>query len=119
MQVPNVTQAAVDEMRKWAESVYLTQTIEKRDGKITRFLNLEDAIAAFEKDPSGQREWRTHFHVPVFLETLGEHIKTTRFAIAEALAFHKANPLSAQLEIETYTGTCCRSISRRATSLTT
>jgi hypothetical protein len=103
MQVPNVTQAAVDEMRKWAESVYLTQTIEKRDGKITRFLNLEDAIAAFEKDPSGQREWRTHFHVPVFLETLGEHIKTTRFAIAEALAFHKANPLSAQLEIETYT----------------
>ncbi|MGD9841303.1 MAG: metabolite traffic protein EboE [Steroidobacteraceae bacterium] len=103
MQVPNVTQAAVNEMRKWADSVYLTQTIEKRDGKITRFLNLEDAIAAFEKDPVGQREWRTHFHVPVFLETLGEHIKTTRFAIAEALAFHKAKPLSAQLEIETYT----------------
>jgi hypothetical protein len=41
--------------------------------------------------------------VPVFLEELGEHFRTTRFAIAEALAFHKAHPLSAQLEIETYT----------------
>ena len=44
-----------------------------------------------------------HFHVPVFLEDLGEHFKTTRFAIEEALAFHKQHPLSAQLEIETYT----------------
>jgi hypothetical protein len=103
MQVPKVTPAAVAELRKWADSVYLTQTIEKKDGKLNRFLNLEDAIAAFEKDPGGEREWRIHFHVPVFLETLGEHFKTTRFAIAEALAFHRKNPLSAQLEIETYT----------------
>ncbi|MEQ1581748.1 MAG: metabolite traffic protein EboE [Steroidobacteraceae bacterium] len=103
MQVPNVTPAAVAELRKWADSVYLTQTIEKKDGKLNRFLNLEDAIAAFEKDPGGEREWRIHFHVPVFLESLGEHFKTTRFAIAEALAFHRKNPLSAQLEIETYT----------------
>jgi hypothetical protein len=103
VQVPNVTRAAVEELRKWADSVYLTQTIEKKDGKLTRFLNLEDAIAAFEKDPDGEREWRIHFHVPVFLEELGEHFRTTRFAIAEALAFHRAQPLSAQLEIETYT----------------
>jgi hypothetical protein len=103
MQVPSVTPAAVAELRNWADSVYLTQTIEKKDGKLNRFLNLEDAIAAYEKDPGGEREWRIHFHVPVFLETLGEHFKTTRFAIAEALAFHRKNPLSAQLEIETYT----------------
>ncbi len=103
VQVPKVTPAAVNELRRWAESVYLTQTIEQRNGKLTRFLNLEDAIAAWEKDPSGEREWRIHFHVPVFLETLSEHFRTTRFAIAEALAFHKARPLSAQLEIETYT----------------
>jgi hypothetical protein len=42
--------------------------------------------------------------VPVFLDDLGEHFKTTRFTIEEALDFHKANPISAQLEIETYTG---------------
>jgi hypothetical protein len=96
-----VTQATVDALKAYSDTVYLTQTVEKKDGKLTRFLNLEDAFAAFEKDP-GPREWRTHFHVPVFLEDLGD-FKTTRFAIEEALAFHKAAPLSGQLEIETYT----------------
>jgi len=103
IQVPQVTRDAVQEFRRFADSVYLTQTIQKKDGEFKRFLNLEDAFADFELDPEGPREWRTHFHVPVFLEKLGEHFRTTRFAIAEALAFHKARPLSAQLEIETYT----------------
>lgn len=102
VRIPDVTRASVDALRDYADSVYLTQTIEMKDGILTRFLNLEDAFVAFEQNP-GPREWRIHFHVPVFLESLGEHFKTTRFAIEEALAFHKANPLSAQLEIETYT----------------
>jgi hypothetical protein len=104
LQVPRVTQATVDAMRPFAETVYLTQTVEKRDGKLTRYLNLEDAFAAWDADPNGSaREWRTHVHVPVFLDSIGEHFKTTRFAIAEALKFHKKNKLSPQLEIETYT----------------
>ena len=42
-------------------------------------------------------------HVPVFLDKIGEHFETTRFAIEDALKFHKKNKLSPQLEIETYT----------------
>ena len=103
VRIRDVTAASIEALREYADSVYLTQTIERRDGVLTRFLNLEDAFAHFEKDPSGRREWRIHFHVPVFLETLGEHFETTRFAIEEALAFHKNNRLSGQLEIETYT----------------
>ena len=99
--VPEVTQDTVDALKAYADSVYLTQTVERKDGRITRFLNLEDAFEAWETDP-GPREWRTHFHVPVFLEDLGD-FKTTRFAIEDALAFHKKNKLSPQLEIETYT----------------
>jgi hypothetical protein len=101
MRVPNVTQKIVDTLKRYAKTIYLTQTVQKKDGKLTRFLNLEDAFVAWEKDP-GPREWRTHFHVPVFLDDLGE-FGTTRFAIEEALKFHKAKPLSRQLEIETYT----------------
>jgi len=101
VRVPEVTQEKVDALRKFADTVYLTQTVEKRNGQLTRFLNLEDAFAAWEADP-GSREWRTHFHVPVFLDDLGD-FKTTRFAIEDALAFHKENKLSPQLEIETYT----------------
>jgi hypothetical protein len=101
LRVPEVTQELVDALTPFADTVYLTQTIEKRNGKLTRYLNLEDAFAAWKKDP-GPREWRTHFHVPVFLDDLGM-FKTTRFAIEEALRFHKATPVSTQLEIETYT----------------
>jgi hypothetical protein len=101
MRVPEVTQKIVDALARYAKTIYLTQTVQKKDGKLTRFLNLEDAFEAWKKDP-GPREWRTHFHVPVFLDSLGE-FGTTRFAIEEALKFHKARPLSRQLEIETYT----------------
>ena len=101
LHVPEVTQKIVDVLKNYSKTIYLTQTVEKKDGKLTRFLNLEDAFAAWDKNP-GPREWRTHFHVPVFLEDLGP-FRTTRFAIEDALRFHKAKPLSRQLEIETYT----------------
>ena len=101
VRVPEVTQAMVDALRQYADTVYLTQTVEKRNGELTRYLNLEDAFDAWERDP-GPREWRTHFHVPVFLDDLGD-FKTTRFAIEDALAFHRENKLSPHLEIETYT----------------
>jgi len=103
LRVPNVTKETVDAMRPFADTVYLTQTIEKSNGKLTHYLNLEDAFAAFEKNPKLEREWRTHVHVPVFLDKIGEHFETTRFAIEDALKFHKKNKLSPQLEIETYT----------------
>ncbi|MFZ0238860.1 MAG: metabolite traffic protein EboE [Xanthobacteraceae bacterium] len=101
LHMPQVTQAIVNTLERYAKTIYLTQKVEKKNGKLTRFLNLEDAFAAWEKDP-GPREWRTHFHVPVFLDDLGP-FRTTRFAIEEALRFHRQKPLSRQLEIETYT----------------
>jgi sugar phosphate isomerase/epimerase len=101
LHIPEVTQPIVDTLKRYAKTIYLTQTIEKRNGKFTKYLNLEDAFAAWEKDP-GPREWRTHIHVPVFLDDLGQ-FRTTRFAIADALKFHKQKPLSRHLEVETYT----------------
>src|ERR1700728_1582169 len=100
--VPDVTKGAVDTLKRYAKTIYLTQTMEKRDGKINRYLNVDDAITAFEKDPGGKREWRTHIHVPVFLDDLGQ-FRTTRLAIEDALRFHKQRPLTRHLEVETYT----------------
>ena len=99
--MPEVTQKTVDALQAFAKTIYLSQTCQKKDGKTTWFLNLEDAFEAFAKDP-GPREWRTHFHVPVFLTDLGA-FGTTRFALEQALAVHKKTPLSTHLEIETYT----------------
>jgi hypothetical protein len=102
MHIPSVTQKAVDALQTFAKTIYLTQTCQKKDGKTTWFLNLEDAFEDFSRNP-GPREWRTHFHVPVFLDDLGGAFGTTRFALEQALAFHKKTPLSTHLEIETYT----------------
>jgi hypothetical protein len=101
IRVPEVDDERVEALRRFCDTIYLTQTLELRDGELKRYLNLEDAIAAWEADP-GPREWRVHFHVPVFLEDLGP-FRSTRQAIAEALAMHRETPLSGHLEIETYT----------------
>lgn len=101
LRVDNVTAEIVEELKKYTGTIYLSQTTELRNGVITRFLNLEDAIAAWDKDP-GPREWRTHFHVPVFLKDLGP-FQTTRSGIDDALRVHARTPLSTHLEIETYT----------------
>jgi hypothetical protein len=102
MHMPKVTDETIEALQRFAKTVYLSQTVEKKEGKITKFLNLEDAFGAYKTNP-GPREWRTHFHVPVFLDDLGGAFGTTRFALEEALKMHKEKPLSGQLEIETYT----------------
>jgi hypothetical protein len=100
--IPTVTPDAVAALEAFTDTIYLSQTTESRDGGLTRFLNLSEAIEAWKADPSGVREWRTHFHVPVFLDSLGE-FRTTRSGIEEALRVHARTPLSDHLEIETYT----------------
>jgi hypothetical protein len=102
LHVPTVTEEAVEVLTRYAETIYLTQTFERADdGTITRFLNLDDALADWARNPRAC-EWRVHIHVPVFLDDLGA-FRTTRAAIADALAVHRTSPLSRQLEIETYT----------------
>jgi hypothetical protein len=102
LQIPRVTDEIVDALRRYAETIYLTQTLEMKDGELTMYLNLDDAIDAWEASDKSAREWRVHIHVPVFLDDLGL-FRSTRDAIEAALHVHKARPLSPQLEIETYT----------------
>ncbi|MFI5387837.1 MAG: metabolite traffic protein EboE [Fimbriimonadales bacterium] len=101
VRIPEVSPDAVAALKPFDDPVYLHQTVERRGEATTRFLDLSDAFADWESRPR-RCEWRTHFHVPVFLEDLGP-FKTTRPAIEEALRVHKADPVSPQVEIETYT----------------
>jgi hypothetical protein len=101
MSIGTVSDEKIEALKRFAKTVYLSQTVEKQNGSLKHFLNLEDAFEAWAKNP-GPREWRTHFHVPVFLKDLGA-FGTTQFALEQALAMHKQTPLSRQLEIETYT----------------
>jgi len=100
--VPEVTEDSIRELERFTDTIYLSQTTERRDGDLVRYLNLGDAIAAWRSSPGGMREWRTHFHVPVFLDEI-DGFRTTRSGIEVALRMHAATPLSDHLEIETYT----------------
>ena len=100
--VPEVTEDAVRELERFTHTIYLSQTTERRDDEVVRYLNLRDALDAWQASPGGRREWRTHFHVPVFLDEIGA-FRTTRSGIEAALRMHAQTPLSDHLEIETYT----------------
>ncbi len=101
LRIPEVTRPIVEALRAFDDPIYLHQTIERYDGRLSHYLDLPAALAAWEKDPIPS-EWRIHFHVPVFLDEINL-FKTTRPAIEEALKVHKAHPLSSHIEIETYT----------------
>ncbi|PWS20840.1 hypothetical protein DKP78_26695, partial [Enterococcus faecium] len=42
--VPEVDEEAVTALEQFTDTIYLSQTTESRDGELTRFLNLSDAI---------------------------------------------------------------------------
>jgi sugar phosphate isomerase/epimerase len=103
LRIARVDAAAVDALQPYVDPVYLHQVVERRDGVLRRYLDLPEALAAFAADPGGAaREWRIHFHVPVFLERM-RHFDSTQAFLRELLALQRQAPLSAHLEVETYT----------------
>jgi hypothetical protein len=99
--IPELTDDVALELDSFTDTIYLSQTVERRDGVVTKYLHLADALAAYRADPS-PREIRTHFHLPVFLPTIGT-IATTRLGVEQALELHRELHLSPHVEIETYT----------------
>lgn len=95
-------------LEPFAEGVYLHQVVERGGGRVRRFVDLPDAIAAVRGEHASlgriePREWRVHFHVPVFRERLGPFANTQR-DLAEVLEELRAEPAALRhLEVETYT----------------
>jgi len=83
------------------DGVYLHQVVERRDGTITRHVDLAPAFAALRAGKAGG-EWRVHCHVPVFLEVAGK-FHSTQPTLKAALACTKAGFVAPHLEVETYT----------------
>jgi hypothetical protein len=100
LRIDAVDAAAGAALRAFDEPVYLHQTIEQRDGVLVRYADLGDALAALEQASGAQ--WRSHFHVPVFLDRM-EHFGTTQDFLRAILRLHRAAPISQHLEVETYT----------------
>jgi hypothetical protein len=94
-----VEDAALEALRSFDDQVYLHQTVARdASGKLVRFLDLDDALAAARN--SAVSELRVHFHVPIFERELGP-FASTQDELAELL--RDAPELPPHLEVETYT----------------
>jgi hypothetical protein len=100
--IPADDASALDALAAFADDVYLHQVVERRpDGALTRYLDLPQALAA-SRDRPGAREWRVHFHVPVFRERYGQ-FEGTQAYVADLLRVVRARSDCTHFEVETYT----------------
>ncbi len=93
----------IDALTRFAEDTYLHQVVERRQTSLVRYVDLPAALAAHRTEVDDPPlEWRVHFHVPIFLETLTE-FDTTQAYLASFLDLVKREPIATCLEVETYT----------------
>jgi len=100
LRIPEVTSFIAKQVEPFDEPVYLHQVIERRGRQLIRHLDLPEALKAL--DEAIGREWRVHFHVPIFLDEL-QYFSTTQNFLKDILALHRERPISDHLEVETYT----------------
>ncbi len=101
LRLPTLDAPALQALRRFEDPVYLHQVVQRGPGGLRRFADLPEALATLSADVA-DTEWRVHFHVPIFLDELAPFSSTQAF-IREVLALHRARPVSAHLEVETYT----------------
>jgi hypothetical protein len=94
-------QDILSRLNTFDEPVYLHQVIElTKDGSYRQYRDLPQALEQYDKTTA--KEWRIHFHVPLFLDQFGE-LKSTRDHIEEALPYLLEKSGCTHYEIETYT----------------
>lgn len=85
----------------FVESTYLHQVLVKNaDGSIIQYPDLPPALEHIQDTDA--REWRTHFHVPIFLDRFNQ-LQSTQDDIINTLQLLNGNPVTKHLEVETYT----------------
>lgn len=84
---------------RFDDPVYLHQVVAHTELGLERYLDLGEALAGHHPQ---QREWRVHYHVPVFERALSP-LENTQPFLCEALDEVIAGGLCDHVEVETYT----------------
>jgi hypothetical protein len=98
---PEEKQAILQELKKFDEPVYLHQVVvQENDGALLHYPDLSDAL----KDTKAMqaKEWRSHFHVPLFIKEYGL-LGSTQAEVIKALRLQAKKNITGHIEIETYT----------------
>lgn len=90
-----------DRLQPFAESTYLHQVIARHpDGELQHYQDLGTALSLLEESTAS--EWRTHFHVPLFIDDY-QVLQSTQDDIVTVFELLQKNEICNHLEIETYT----------------
>lgn len=83
------------------ESTYLHQVIARHaDGRLVNYPDLPQALPHLDDEDAV--EWRTHFHVPLFVDHY-HRLQSTQDDIVEVLDILQRERFTRHLEVETYT----------------
>jgi hypothetical protein len=93
-------EAIINAFRTFNEPTYLHQVIARTATGYLHYPDLPEAIS--DADNVAVKEWRSHFHVPVFIDQYGL-LSSTQTDIREVLQLQVKQPFTPHLEIETYT----------------
>jgi sugar phosphate isomerase/epimerase len=98
---PSAREALATELRPFADSTYLHQVAARQpDGSLQQFPDLAPALATI--GTTAATEWRSHFHVPLFVHDYGR-LQSTQSEIVQTLELVRQQPVTEHLEVETYT----------------
>lgn len=91
----------IQAFRLFNESTYLHQVVSRQvDGSLKRYPDLPEALS--DAGNTSTKEWRSHFHVPLFIQDYGL-LKSTQEDIRKVLSIQSKQPFTNHLEVETYT----------------
>jgi outer membrane protein OmpA-like peptidoglycan-associated protein len=97
----NKRDAVLQAFRQFNESTYLHQVVARQTGgELKRYPDLPEALA--DTEDAATREWRSHFHVPLFVQDYGL-LRSTQEDIQTVLSLQSDTPFTQHLEVETYT----------------
>lgn len=89
-----------ERLESFADAVYLHQVVEDRAGSLRRYPDLGEALQ--HSTSACSREWRIHFHVPLFTERY-DRFESTQGYVRDVLRTMVRTGATRHLEIETYT----------------
>ena len=102
--LPHESQERADlarQLEPFTRSPYLHQVIAHRGHRCqTQFRDLAAALPLLS--PSPDRQWRIHYHMPLFVDRY-QHLASTHDETRAVLALLQENKFTRHLEIETYT----------------
>ena len=89
----------------FAEDTYLHQVVERAGSQYARYADLPEALTAIGTggtQDDAPRDWRVHFHVPLFLASMNG-FETTQPYVRSMLDLVRQSGVCSYFEVETYT----------------